>query len=77
MRQTCAPVNLICMNDTPEHNKADKAEPLPAQPLNIMFSLYYESGEDMEEAAAPPPEKACEPPEAPCTALLRRYNGAA
>lgn len=42
-----------------------------------MFSLYYESGEDMEDAAAPPPEKACEPPHDACEAPPQPYNGAA
>lgn len=42
-----------------------------------MFSLYYESGEDMEETVAPPPKKACEPPHDACEAPPQPYNGAA
>lgn len=68
---------LIGMNCRKYTDNEDDASQAPERPLNIMFSLYYESGEDMEEAAAPPPEKACDPYPDACQAPQQPYNGAA
>ncbi len=68
---------LIGMNRRNDTDNVDGAAQPAERPLNIMFSLYYESGEDMEEAVAPPPEKVSAPHPDACEALPQLYNGAA